>query len=404
MANQIKINIFEGSLHKRGKVNKSWKERWFVLNNDFKLKYYESKAKASDAEMLGNDKTVRGIIDLLKVEILKVALYKDCVIPKHVQILSNVKETSANNSGKNNENGSINNIRSYIIHLCLKHRTYVLSANTSSDFTKWLNLFCKYVYGGILFESYGYKEGGKNKSFKRRYFVINEYQQIKYYTLETRDDLKGFIDLNDIHSFNVEDIESNSAPNSNLLELNGLKRTWTLCFESAELLRNWCKLFEKLGLKTAKKFGDEYKKQDTTFFSAESGGDDDIDDDEKQAMEMRYVRSETITENVTKGIEISEYPIQFKIIVDGIGLYTEVELESEVFDHDITDGLFKGKLVFGKYATDKVVQLSNQLYCSALEVEEMGHIMQTPDDVNKGLKPKMTNLKSSSVSISYLDI
>merc|ERR1712228_611579 len=217
--------------------------------------------------------------------------------------------------------------------------------------------------------------------------------------------------------FNVDDIENNSAPNDNLLELNGLKRTWTLCFESSELCRNWCKELEKLKFKTAKKFGDQYLKQDVTFFSAESGDDDDIDDDdddEENEEGMELIRSPTMTENMMKEIIITEYEqdekdetvdtneysIQFKIAVDGIGLYKDDGLDDEVFDHDITDALIKGSVVYGKYVKDKVVELSNGLHCSVLALQEMGHVIQTPGDTQNGLKA-IPNLKSPSVSISY---
>ena len=382
----VKTRLCQGLLHKRGKLNKGWKERYFILTDDLKLKYYESQSKLSESEMLGNDDNVFGIINILNVELIEIALIdinndKDSIqIPKYVKLLKNYKKTSANYNGKNNENGSIDNIRSNIIHLVLSSRTYILSANTKKDFNKWLSIFYKYIYDGVIFQSFGYKQGQKNKAFKKRYFVLNKYNQIKYYDNEYRNNHFGFIDLNDIHSFNTNNINVENAPNNNyLIELNGSKRIWILCFETSQILTEWCRIFvQKLKLKVARKVGDSFYKQDTNYLiqiNDEKNDDDNDNNDDNDDNDNDKNKNDDIKEIENEGLKESgnnenEYKIQFKIIVDGIGLYKDQDLENEVFG--ILDGFEKGTFIFGKYVMDKIVQLSNDLYCSSMAVQEIG--------------------------------
>merc|ERR1712129_281225 len=129
---------------------------------------------------------------------------------------------------------------------------------------------------------------------------------------------------------------------------------------------------------------------------------------------MELIRSTTSTENVfgdeegnTKqqqqhkiqidevDVDLYEYSIQFRVIVDGIELYEDETLENEVFDADVTDELYKGKVICGKYVGNKIVQLSNGLFCSLLVVKEMGRLIQSPNVLSKEMK---------SLSLSHLDL
>mmetsp|Transcript_64036 Transcript_64036/g.101933 ORF Transcript_64036/g.101933 Transcript_64036/m.101933 type:complete len:108 (+) Transcript_64036:3-326(+) len=96
----------------------------------------------------------------------------------------------------------------------------------------------------------------------------------------------------------------------------------------------------------------------------------------------------------------SEYNVRFRVMVDAIGLYTDGNLEQEVFG---MDGFDKGMLVDGKYTENqKIAQLKNGLYCSTMELEEIGIVADaqdyvTPDGVNDD-EPDMTKYPS------YLDV
>eukprot|EP01084_Bolivina_argentea_P255283 429335_1 len=191
------INIHTGCLFKRGNITKSWKSRYFALTDQFSLKYFESLKKATESEMKCNNKNVLGTIELSDIQSIQVALIgnnKNNKIPKYVTILKEYKIDK--------------NERSFIIHLCEKKRTHVISADNFSSFMNWLQLFYRYIYGGILYESYGWKQGERNKAFKYRYFVLNKYKQIKYYNNDQREIQYGIININTVHSFNIDGIDN----------------------------------------------------------------------------------------------------------------------------------------------------------------------------------------------------
>ena len=135
-------------------------------------------------------------------------------------------------------------------------------------------------------ESNGWKQSHKKRSYKRasykqRYLVLTEHQQIRVYNDEQRHILFEIMNLRDVHSFNIENVVDKKSPTSFLLELNASKTKKTLCFESKSCLRLWCRaLSEKLKLKTAQNVGrssifgrSSFVKRDTTFYS-----DDELDD------------------------------------------------------------------------------------------------------------------------------
>ena len=103
----------------------------------------------------------------------------------------------------------IESTRSLNLHLVLSSRTYILSAADANAFDKWLAIFYQYAYGDVLAESAGWKQGEKKRSYKKapyklRYLVLTRHQQIRVYTDDQRLHLHSIVDLNDVHSFNIE--------------------------------------------------------------------------------------------------------------------------------------------------------------------------------------------------------
>eukprot|EP01083_Nonionella_stella_P150060 477448_1 len=393
MAQAIQLKLIEGSLYKRGTLNKSWKERWFVLTEDLKLKYYESRSKSAESEMLGTDQHVLGAIALLDIQLIQVSSIDKSIqttmprYAKYVRVLP-TRDTT----------------HSYIIHLLSSSRTntYIVSAKRYDEFKQWLAIFYKYIYAGIIFESFLSKQGRYTykTSYTRRYFVLNEYKQMRYYNNRHRDAFHGYIDLNDIHSYDIEDVEAKDAPNNNIIQLNGQKRTWLLFCDTQMLLKKWCEEFEKLGLKSAKKVGNTFyervsidhvrRKQTSNLLTNEHQTFimdmmmktiEDVKEEEHYEEDTNKEGQETTETTTTKCAK--EHPLVFKVKVDGLGIYQDMALKQEVFGLCM-DALSKDMFVNGKYVTEKVVRIENGYFCSFMELQEMGVTLDhTPNKQTK---------------------
>ena len=130
-----KSKTFEGKLRKRGKINKAWKERWFVLDEyEQKMEYYPNKQDAIDHTHLC------GTIDISMVEriemisnIDQIKLSETDLLKQNQTILS--KFILTNQKSKSNQ--------SYSFQLVMKSRTYIFSANDPKSYIAWL---CSYIF------------------------------------------------------------------------------------------------------------------------------------------------------------------------------------------------------------------------------------------------------------------
>mmetsp|Transcript_41731 Transcript_41731/g.67118 ORF Transcript_41731/g.67118 Transcript_41731/m.67118 type:complete len:445 (-) Transcript_41731:253-1587(-) len=222
------IRLYEGALLKRGKVNKSWKERWFVLTMQSRLNYYESHKLSQQTFTVNNDRNILGSIDLLTVERIQVSLIQNMDkkrIPKYIQVLDNDKDD-----------------RSYLMHLVTSSRTYKLSANDGDSLLKWLHTLHQHLYQGIKYEGSLEKKGEVNKAFKRRYFVLYDNKLLKYYSNEERETMHGFIDLKDSSIALKVQSSDFTANQDNVIELVSEKRKWVLKLPKdidADVFREW---------------------------------------------------------------------------------------------------------------------------------------------------------------------
>eukprot|EP01084_Bolivina_argentea_P148469 259550_1 len=261
------VRLHEGLLFKRGKVNKSWKLRFFVMNRAFKLNYYETKRKSIETFTVNNDRNVLGTIDMLQIEKIEVSSLGSTTfasIPKYIQI------AKPNAMEKQNSSNSMQ--RSYFIDLVTANRTYRLSANDSTSFLNWLECFHKFLYSGLQFESYLDKKGEVNKAFKTRYFTLNQWKHLKYYDTDSRQTMFGIIDLNDpSYELNIEPTDHHCSNNS-FIKLTSPPRTYILCAKTAELAQKWITVLSEL---------DKEDEQNTKLETLSEGHNDDDTDEEK---------------------------------------------------------------------------------------------------------------------------
>merc|ERR1719356_715631 len=88
--------------------------------------------------------------------------------------------------------------RKYSFLILTTHRKYIFAAFDPKNFFKWLSIFCRFVHGGIIKNGWLRKKGELNKKWKRRYFTLNSYKQIKYFQDEQKTNYSGNICLNEV--------------------------------------------------------------------------------------------------------------------------------------------------------------------------------------------------------------
>lgn len=184
MTSQSTNLVFEGKLLKRGKLNKAWKERWFLLYNTLILEYYPSK---SDAQKNSN---MCGAVDISQTFAIDAITEYSIILEKELP-------------GKVKINRSLKSDRKYTFQLILESRTYIFAALDAKNFFIWINYLNECIFGGVIKHGYMLKMGAVNKSWKKRYFVMNKYQQLKYYENKNARKHLGIIDLKCVQSIDI---------------------------------------------------------------------------------------------------------------------------------------------------------------------------------------------------------
>jgi len=238
--------IYQGTLHKRGHVHRAWKERWFVLSSDFKLRYFESRSKSEQSAA----DHVLGTIDLLHIERVEVSALLDLdrsLIPKYFVNLDRDKGSVQKGKDDALPSGSTSMLQKYsesrrclLMNLVTASRSYKVSASSSESLVEWLRNLDRYLYGGVVMESFLEKKGSDHKSYKRRYFAVNRYRQIKYFDNKFRETLHGVIDLNDAA------LSIQYSVNEQLIELRSEKRKWILFVEDVAVYKQWLSALRSL--------------------------------------------------------------------------------------------------------------------------------------------------------------
>lgn len=261
MACQI---IYEGQLMKKGKVNKAWKNRWCILcdvNGEIFLEYYSSKI---DANLCG---TIE-ISQVYGIEVIGFPSYE-------LSMLQQIPDTVSIND-------KIKCQQKYSFILITKDRKFIFAAFDPVNFFKWLSIFDKFVYGGIIKQGWLQKRGEKNKGWKKRYFVLNQYKQIKYYQDQEKKSFQGAIDLNGVLKVeNGDIISSNSKEKKYTFQLLTDKRIWILSSNSLNERRSWSELIDKW-----RRVQIENKKQ--RLLSDGDIKENDVGDDDELQLDVKH--------------------------------------------------------------------------------------------------------------------
>eukprot|EP01084_Bolivina_argentea_P249505 417724_1 len=193
MAYPNQAQTFEGKLSKVGKYNKTWKERWFILDEyKQKLEYYPSQkdvindpnlCKEIDLSIIKRIETTSNIDKIRETELLK---RHNAIFCKFILFDNKFKSS-----------------KPHSFLLITNDRKFLLSAPNTKSFSQWLIKLSRIIYGNIVQEGQ-LKKLHFPQTWKQRYFTLNKYKYIKFYIDKTRQEFLGVIDLNN-HSYTLID-------------------------------------------------------------------------------------------------------------------------------------------------------------------------------------------------------
>eukprot|EP01084_Bolivina_argentea_P304901 526668_1 len=282
-------DTYSGKLFKRGKINKAWKTRYFMVHRaEQRIKYY-AKEKAATQK-----KEASGTIDLSNITKIEVATKHD------LELIQQLPQYIVHNN-------KLKSKKDFTFHLCSEKRTYSFAALNENDFFEWLNYLKSCIYGGVIKQGFLNKLGAVNKNWKTRYFVLNKYKQIKYYQDIEKTIFLGYIDCTKILSIKNGKVYSNEIRYT--FELKTNSRDWILVTDTREERLEWMRLITALQTEDWKQQLDKTDNKHEYDSKQNYKTDNNEQIEQKQDVEEVEVDDDTsdATDNSTPGpTEISE--------------------------------------------------------------------------------------------------
>lgn len=256
--------IFESFLNKKGKINTKWQERYCVIYTDRKLAYFRRQSDTKPA----------GYIDLSTVTAINMYLPKILDVknnkknkpklpetsPKHQQSHS-LNEVDDNNPSiffdinaykERNRSHSLN-IKSislkgdnndYGFELVTNKRVWIFSCDDSGIFKQWMDNLRDSCFGKALHSGYLRKTGQKYKTWRRRFFIIYDLNEIRYFEDKSLKIEKGKIELMKV--FKINAAKTNKYHYQNCIELHTKERIWCLAAENKQERDLWMNGIRKI--------------------------------------------------------------------------------------------------------------------------------------------------------------
>ena len=249
--------IYESPLLKRGKYQNNFKSKWFILLQNHMLVYYSSETKAK-----ADDGTCDGTISLR--DVYNLSILSNGKLKRDEEWLPSSAYLRIRSHRKSSRNSIFEGIRKsailsqqhptpspasppeeqcFALQLETTNRTYVLGCSNADHFRQWVFCLERMIFGGVVHSGFLYKQGGKWKSWKKRWFLLDkELLLLKYYETEELKLWKGAIDLSLVTNLRRGAKDSNSRDFT--IELDTNHRVWILAALSEEHRTLWINHFQ----------------------------------------------------------------------------------------------------------------------------------------------------------------
>eukprot|EP01084_Bolivina_argentea_P163482 284404_1 len=152
--------IYEGQILKQGRYNRSWRSRWFILYSTRKLVYFADKNESIAMKPIAE-------IDLTQVENI------------------------INDRSKDIQN-------KYVFELITQSRTFYLACLDTESLNLWNKYLYQMTFGTQIHTGWLIKKGDRIQSWRKRWFILNNLHELRYYEDETQSKFKGIINLSNI--------------------------------------------------------------------------------------------------------------------------------------------------------------------------------------------------------------
>ena len=250
-----KTQIFEGILYKQGQHNKAWKQRFFVLYSDRTLAYFKDEKawdKGKSQISYIDLQQVRSIAQInlappeSKAESIEKAKKKEKKKRKRSlsrkwsidfsAIFSNKgaadMEEEESDTDNNGEIAFIELVlgKVYSFEIVQAKRTYVLCIDDVNKYNKWMNRLEIVTFGKKLYKGWMLKQSDRNKKWDKRWFIIYDTQEMRYYDDASRAVSRGMAVLTQLKKITKMDDEKakKKYKESNVLKLEYKQRTLLL--------------------------------------------------------------------------------------------------------------------------------------------------------------------------------
>eukprot|EP01083_Nonionella_stella_P256196 878368_1 len=216
-----------GKLFKKGKINKTWKTRYFIGSRLLQtIRYYQNETDLNESK---NEKGQIDLTAICRVE-LNTSATLDAKLLKHVVF-----------------NDKLISDKPHTFHLILAHRTYVLAAQNKAQLIEWLNFLYLCLYSGQVIKS-GFLQmkikSGIQTTFTSRYFVLNSLQHLRSYDNLKLTNCVACIDCKRITQIKADKASSNTTSYAFDIHIDSTK--WNLVAKNEQQRTEWMKWIDSM--------------------------------------------------------------------------------------------------------------------------------------------------------------